>query len=67
MAKVTQSQRIVKYVSSRKTPATAVQIATNTGIGINTVRARVAELTRAGTFQARSVNGKGATKGYIAN
>lgn len=65
MAKTTHSQRIVSYVNSRKTPATAAQIAKNTGISIRTVRARVAELKRSGVLEARNVNTQGATKGYV--
>lgn len=68
MKKPSQAQRIVAYVSSRKTPATVDQISKITGIGITTVRARVAEFVREGTFRATNVNTttSSARKGYTA-
>lgn len=67
MAKITQSQRIIGYVQTRKTPATVTQIAKATTINVNTVRARVAEFVRAGDLQARAINATGARVGYLAN
>lgn len=66
MKKPSQSQKIVTYVASRKTPATVDQISKITGIGVPTIRARVSELVRSGTLVARSVGNASARKGYTA-
>jgi hypothetical protein len=64
MAKTTQSQRIVNYVKTRKTPATVPQIVKATNISVTVVRARIAEIVRQGTLQARPVNTADARVGY---